>query len=143
MQPVSSRRRIRSATTSQLCEPTKPDPFLARSLKSSSATRGGAPAKSPDAPPRSRHRIQRLEPRHMGSHPAPSNRVPLENEAAPLSDRVMVDQYARQRPVSDRAARPWPASPHRRSRKKSGPGLSPVAAAKFSAQPKKLPPMLL
>src|SRR5438132_786330 len=143
MRPVSSRRRTRSATTSQLCEPTKPDPFLARSLKSSSATRAAGPAKSPDAPPRSRHRIRRLEPRRTGSRPAPLNHALLENEVAHLSDRAMADRYARWRPASDRAAQPLPASPHRRSRKKSGPGLSPVAAEKFLAQPKKLLPMFL
>src|SRR6266496_3328368 len=111
MRPVSSRRHILSATTGQLCEPTKPDPFLACSLKSSNATRALGLAESPDAPPRSRHRIRRLEPQHMDSHPAPSNRALLENEVVPLSDRAMADQYARWRPVSDRAARPWPALP--------------------------------
>src|SRR5205085_12540351 len=101
-------RRTRSTTTTRLCAPTKRDPSLGRSLESSNATPTGEPVKSRVSPPRSRHKIQQLEPRHTDSCPAPSNRVLLDNEVGPLSDRSTADQYARLRPASDRAARPWP-----------------------------------
>src|SRR5947208_4578913 len=112
--------------TSPLFALTKPGSCHARWLRLSSATRAGAPAGSQGVPPHSRCKIQQLESQRTDLHPAPSNRVPLENEVVPQFDRAVVDQCVQLPQVSDPITRPLPALHRRHWRKKSDPDLSRV-----------------
>ena len=87
--------------------------------------------------PRRHHRTRRSKLIRTAAYPGRANRARLENAAGLWFGRATAGRCVQSPRVSNREVRQLLASLLPRMRKRSGPGLSRVAAARFSVQPRK------